>query len=418
MVFQSAVIDDSETYIYYMIFYNGTPLQISIINAATADLIVIKQISNNHRWNSVYWKILPFSSPLAGVYIFAEDTASNMSIIKHEISTNSISYIDFDNMYRPAFTANLFNANEIFVLGKHILASLMLRFSRINFNSNSYDFAKSILTTSNNNFDTARSVLSDDMTVVYTQSAFDGIILGLHINATDGSFVGSRYSYLASWTNIQDLHLKDNVLYSMVNCNNIFIWAYDLSNTGSSTHKGYVITGNHILSSLTFRSDIDWMYISGYKIMGPDQYLLIQSPFDILHLNSSIGNSTITVTNVTGWGSTDFSLTSAAGNNVGVTNTTVSSTSAISTNFSFYPIIKANFELSDLHLGSLLENTSQVYSVAFTCSTDTSNTTVTNSLVYENDTAAPSWLVLDTSNFTITVNAESVNSDTFYTFYI
>ena len=101
-------------------------------------------------------------------------------------------------MYRPAFTANLFNANEIFVLGKHILASLMLRFSRINFNSNSNDFAKSILTTSNNDFDTARSVLSDDMTVVYTQSAFDGIILGLHINATDGSFVGSRYSYLFS----------------------------------------------------------------------------------------------------------------------------------------------------------------------------------------------------------------------------
>ena len=160
------------------------------------------------------------------------------------------------------------------------------------------------------------------------------------------------------------------------------------------------------------------MYISGYKIMVTDQYLLIQSPFDLLHLNSSIGNSNITVTNVTGWGSTNFSLTSAAGNNVGVTNTTVSSTSAISTNFSFYPIIKANFELSALNLGSLLENTSQVYSVAFTCSTDTSNTTVTNSLVYENDTAAPSWLVLDTSNFTITVNAESVNSDTFYTFYI
>ena len=121
-----------------------------------------------------------------------------MSIIKHEISTNSISYIDFDNMYRPAFTANLFNANEIFVLGKHNDPNIMLRFSRINFSSDSYDFAKSILTTSNNNFDTARSVLSDDMTVVYTQSAFDSIILGLHINATDGSFVGSRYSYLAS----------------------------------------------------------------------------------------------------------------------------------------------------------------------------------------------------------------------------
>jgi len=130
---------------------------------------------------------------------------------------------------------------------------------------------------------TASSIMNDDRSIVYIQAAFNDTIMGISLNITDGSLIGDYFYLQTTWTDVYDIALSGDLLYSIIVCTDYYVMIYNITDESMKYYKNTIST---VFYSININPYNNWIILAGYIDHASfDYFYYVQSSETLLGIN-------------------------------------------------------------------------------------------------------------------------------------
>ena len=168
-------------------------------------------------------------------YINLSNSANQAAIWKYSTLSNQCICYDFSQKSRSFYGSLMLGDDQLFLTGKDASTSTLFHMYMINFNTNSYNWAKTISCLTDCSNYLKESIQSSDNSKIYSLLPLElsRNAYFITLNSTDGSAIGSRYKSSISWSpTYGSTRNGDNLVFSVLwsQTYNLFIY-----NTNSSS---------------------------------------------------------------------------------------------------------------------------------------------------------------------------------------